>query len=386
MKLVRNYRSHEDIFGLSSRLFYENALVAAAPPANVSLPKSLVGDVRSENGTSEKKATNEASGDEDENEKGRPARVLFVGVRGVQTREGTGEAPSFFNAMEARTLVDLLSTWLGDDSDGNENENEKKGDESALSSATDDSPATYADASADGSLRLRTCDVGVIAPYRAQVVRLRMLLRARGLGAVRVGTVDDYQGQEEKVMFISTVASRAPPTLRRRLLKTSDDAFPSDDVDVGDPRLGFLACPLRFNVAVTRAKALNVIVGHPAALERWAHWKALLRHCVARGAYVGEGALAADLGARRDSPRVTLPRVYRDRDALYASDGGGTMTIEEEKTKNEKKEEEEYEALASAVARVAETSLLGGGDADEMFPDFEVGTSFGDHQSWRVAL
>ena len=106
---------------------------------------------------------------------------------------------------------------------------------------------------------------------------------------------------------------------------------------------------------------------------------------MARGAYVGEGALAADLGLRHDSPRLTLPRVYHDRDTLYSSDGGGTKyTNEEEKTKNA--EEEEFEALASAVARVAETSLLGGGDADEMFPDFEVGTSFGDHQSWRVAL
>ena len=49
-------------------------------------------------------------------------------------------------------------------------------------------------------------------------------------------------------------------------------------------------------------------------------------------------------------------------------------------------DDDEYEALASAIARVAETSLLGGGDADAMFPDFEVGTSFGDHQSWKVAL
>lgn len=32
-----------------------------------------------------------------------------------------------------------------------------------------------------------------------QVYKLRALLRARGLGAIRAGTVDDYQGQEEKV-------------------------------------------------------------------------------------------------------------------------------------------------------------------------------------------
>ena len=142
----------------------------------------------------------------------------------------------------------------------------------------------------------------MIAPYRAQVVRLRTLLRARGLGAVRVGTVDDYQGQEEKVMFISTVASRGPPATPTTNAKSE---FSEGDVS-SDPRLGFLACPRRFNVAVTRAKALNVIVGHPVALERWTHWKALLRHCLARGAYVGEGALAADLGARR-GPGAFVP-------------------------------------------------------------------------------
>jgi len=31
-----------------------------------------------------------------------------------------------------------------------------------------------------------------------------LLLRERGLGAVRVGTVDDYQGQEERIILIST--------------------------------------------------------------------------------------------------------------------------------------------------------------------------------------
>ena len=40
-----------------------------------------------------------------------------------------------------------------------------------------------------------------------QVQKIRLLLRARGLGAVRVGTVDDYQGQEERIIFISTVGA-----------------------------------------------------------------------------------------------------------------------------------------------------------------------------------
>ncbi len=53
---------------------------------------------------------------------------------------------------------------------------------------------------------------------RAQVQRIRLLLRERGLGAVRVGTVDDYQGQEERVIVISTArAAPGRPGRPRRL-------------------------------------------------------------------------------------------------------------------------------------------------------------------------
>ena len=43
-------------------------------------------------------------------------------------------------------------------------------------------------------------DIGVMAPYRSQVQKLRLLLRERGLGAVRVGTVDDYQVRPTSLM------------------------------------------------------------------------------------------------------------------------------------------------------------------------------------------
>ena len=36
-----------------------------------------------------------------------------------------------------------------------------------------------------------------------QVLKLREMLRERGLGAVNVGTVDDYQGQEKCVTALS---------------------------------------------------------------------------------------------------------------------------------------------------------------------------------------
>ena len=54
-------------------------------------------------------------------------------------------------------------------------------------------------------------DIGVIAFYRQQVLKIRLMLRERGLGQVRVGGVDDYQGQEARIIFISTVVAKQRP-------------------------------------------------------------------------------------------------------------------------------------------------------------------------------
>jgi hypothetical protein len=64
-------------------------------------------------------------------------------------------------------------------------------------------------------------DVAVIAPYRKQVLKLRHLFRSAGLGAVRIGSIDDFQGQEETIVIISTVISR------RRSHPSSSDLRPS---------------------------------------------------------------------------------------------------------------------------------------------------------------
>ena len=43
-----------------------------------------------------------------------------------------------------------------------------------------------------------------------------------------------------------------------------------------------------FNVAITRAQALLIVVGNPHVLAVDPHWRALLQHCVKHGAYRGE--------------------------------------------------------------------------------------------------
>ena len=361
-RLVRNYRSHRDIIDLSSRLFYRDGLVACAREETTALPRVLTSapstSTRGAGSGLPLAATrgNESLGfvdddqddDDDDDDEGHLAaaaavtrsRVVFYAVKGAQTRESArGDSPSYYNPIEAHALVELLAGWLDRDA--------ARGDDAdAAKDGGAGASAVYA------SPRLRASDVGVIAPYRAQVLRLRLLLRGRGLGAVRVGTVDDYQGQEEKVVFISATATRTPhPALLRAAGMTT-----------GGGQLGFLACPRRFNVATTRAKCLNVVVGHPSALSHWPHWAALLRRCALAGACFGPGM---DDGSDVGQNRQNADR----RGGSYPHPGPGGDDV------------------GAAVAALAELSLLGGGAAEaEEDDDAMARSAFSEEQAWRVAL
>ena len=92
-------------------------------------------------------------------------------------------------------------------------------------------------------------DIGVITPYKRQVQKLKRRLEDRGWGDVTVGTTEEFQGQERKVIVVSTV--RSNPEFVNLDLKH---------------RLGFLADAKRFNVAITRAQALLIVIGNPHIL------------------------------------------------------------------------------------------------------------------------
>ena len=93
---------------------------------------------------------------------------------------------------------------------------------------------------------LREQDFMVVAPYNAQVRRLRDALRAGGLSGVPVGTVDKFQGREAPIVFYSMATSSA------------------EDI----PRsLEFLFSRNRLNVAVSRAMCLAFVVASPRLLE-----------------------------------------------------------------------------------------------------------------------
>ncbi|HEX5144507.1 MAG TPA: TM0106 family RecB-like putative nuclease [Mycobacterium sp.] len=82
-------------------------------------------------------------------------------------------------------------------------------------------------------------DLLAVTPYNAQVVLLRRRLDEAGLGELRAGTVDKFQGQQAPVVFFSMTASSI------------------DDVPRG---ISFLLNRNRLNVAVSRAQYAAVIV------------------------------------------------------------------------------------------------------------------------------
>lgn len=338
--LVRNYRSHRQLLMLPSRMFYQSSLIAAASPDSVLPPRwdlmhqSKDGAAAGTHDAGDSQvADEEASGSEEVfDEDLLPASVLFYGVRGAQLREG--EAPSYFNPVEAAVLVDLVAGLL------------RQHEGSAVN--------------------VNPSDIGVIATYRKQVQKIRLLFRQRGLGAIRVGTVDDYQGQEERIVFISTVLSR-PETL-----PPASAAQPSarQRASQEDVHLGFWRNPKRFNVAITRAKALLVVVGHPVLLLEDASWRELIKFCAARGAYCGAGA-------------AHMRALMRD-----GGDGGDDGTLFGAGAGDVNGGGETEEDVNAAVQQIAEMALLGAGCADVMYPSSldEFYEQAADELVFRVAL
>jgi uncharacterized protein len=89
-------------------------------------------------------------------------------------------------------------------------------------------------------------DVLVVTPYNAQRKRIHAALESAGLHDVRVGTVDKFQGQEAPIVFYSMATS-------------SGEDMPRN--------MEFLFEKNRFNVAVSRAQCLCILVCSPQLLD-----------------------------------------------------------------------------------------------------------------------
>ncbi|KAI3770867.1 hypothetical protein L6452_02015 [Arctium lappa] len=205
-KLVRNYRCHKKILFLPSELFYKGDLISCKEEDTL-YPSTW------------KELLPNAE-----------FPVLFLGVQGFDEREGNN--PSWFNRIEVSEVVEIIMNLI------------EKG--------------------------LRSQDIGVITPYRQQVLKINRALETFVKSDIKVGTVESFQGQEREVIIISTV---------RSTIKHNET----------DKRhcLGFLSNPRRFNVAITRARSLLIVIGNPHIICKDEHWNKFLWHCADNDSYKG---------------------------------------------------------------------------------------------------
>ena len=68
-----------------------------------------------------------------------------------------------------------------------------------------------------------------------------------------------------------------------------------DEINGAMSRIGLLGSDTRFNVCMTRAKALLIVIGDPLALQFDNNFEHLLRHCVEKKAYLGAYSLCRSL-------------------------------------------------------------------------------------------
>uniref|UniRef100_A0AAQ4QKQ1 RNA helicase n=2 Tax=Gasterosteus aculeatus aculeatus TaxID=481459 RepID=A0AAQ4QKQ1_GASAC len=219
-KLLRNYRSHPAILKIPNELFYDNELQYCADEM---LRSSYC---------------------HWEHLKKQGFPVIFHGVTGIDDQEKS--SPSFFNIAEAEVLMDYVRKLLQTDG--------KK-----------------------GVATISPRDIGIIAPYRKQVQKIRKALtkvekdfKFKDMSKLKVGSVEEFQGQERRVILVSTVRS-SPNYLE------IDKKF----------HLGFVKNEKRFNVAVTRAKALLIVVGNPRVLKADDTWARFIQYCRDEGGYDG---------------------------------------------------------------------------------------------------
>jgi hypothetical protein len=195
-----------------------------------------------------------------------------------------------------------------------------------------------------------SADLAVIAPYRCQVQLIRKLLREMNLGEVNVGTVHDQQGMERQVVLVSLTLS-------------SGESLRAEEAS----HQGFAGSPKKFNVAITRACELLVVVGNPSVLLQEACWGAFIRQMVRTGCYSGVEFPGM---AEVSSTVRSLEDDLRDLAGITAV-GSQAMT--------------DYTALVSELEGEGE----GEGDREEgsgVYEEREYAFLDGEDVAWRVLL
>ncbi|CAG0919122.1 unnamed protein product [Notodromas monacha] len=105
---------------------------------------------------------------------------------------------------------------------------------------------------------IREEDIGIVTPYRRQCHEIRTRLQEHQ--KIKVGTVEEFQGTERKIIIVSLVRTKKNVSWKYS----------------GFWENSFFASKKHTNVAISRAKSFLIIVGDPGLMEMDENWRQLL--------------------------------------------------------------------------------------------------------------
>lgn len=124
-------------------------------------------------------------------------------------------------------------------------------------------------------------DIGVVSPYKRQCELIRSDLRSNNFDGITVGTPEIFQGQERRVMILSTV--RTDGHLGQFVRNEQVSSSIKTIVIFIIPMI-FCLFIQRLNVMITRAICLVIIVGDHETLELDQNWHKIIEKCNSKGA------------------------------------------------------------------------------------------------------
>ena len=240
--LTQNYRGHPSFLMMPSAMFYFDKLESVKRINEVSF--DFAEKLRTVEALSEPVSTYDIFSfipDSLQTKKQYTWPVHFLGVVGQDTSltiASLTDSNSWANTLEAQAVVEIV----------------EKLSKAGVSNAS----------------------IGVMSPFRGQVVLIRKLLRQKPtLGGINVGTIEDYQSVERDIIVLS--------------LTRSNIKFVAKDTE---KRTGVFHQHKTTNVAMTRAEHLFIVVGNPATMICDPIWKQWLYFCLRNGFWYGERGTA----------------------------------------------------------------------------------------------
>ncbi|XP_012063839.1 PREDICTED: putative helicase MOV-10 [Atta cephalotes] len=266
-KLIKNYRSHENLLYMSNKLFYNDELkFCGGADTQMALNWSQLPNKK--------------------------FPMIFQEVLGTEQR---CESLSVYNTAEVLSVLVYIDILM----------NTKF--------------KTHA---------ITQKDIGIITPFTRQQLHIKHYLTAMNYKDITVGTVETFQGQERNVIILSTARSKL---------------FKHDS----EEHIGFLSNPKRFNVALTRAKALTIIIGNPNILCKNEHWKLLWDYCKEHNGYIPFKQLPLKKNCK-------IAKLMGNLQTYSCNDSGTSTNL----IVTEQKEKRKTEALFDVLVRKMESLTL----------------------------